>query len=352
MSHWDIHSDRFSSRVLQRMITLDRVPHAILLSGPPQIGKRRTAIFLAQALNCDASTDFPCGDCRSCRRISDGKHSDIEIVNPGGFCQIADHDHSRSKSIGICAVRRLETVGITQPYEGRKRVFIIDPADALTREASDAFLKTLEEPPGAVILILLTSRPGMLTTTIRSRCREIFLNPLSIPALTVWIEREYQLSADEAKFIARLARGRIGLAEEMLRESEKGTLRHAQTMEIRRLSRVGLAERFKYAATVSGRAGDSRNAQTALIHWIDWWHDLLLVHLGCADRVLHQDQLKAIEDEAQCYEPVALCRFLLELQRTVRALNFGGNPRLSLDVLLTKIPNPTTRLPEVVAGAN
>ncbi len=334
------------------MIALDRVPHAILLSGPPQIGKRSTAIFLAQALNCDASTDVPCRNCRSCRRISEGKHSDIEIVNPGGLCQIADHDHSRSQSIGICAVRRLETVGITQPYEGRKKVFIIDPADVLTREASDAFLKTLEEPPEAVILILLTSKPGILTATIRSRCREIFLSPLSISSLASWIEEEYELPADKSGYIARLARGRIGLAEEILKESDAGALRHTQTMEIRRLSRVGLAERFEYAATVSGRAGDSRNSLTALIQWIDWWHDLLLIHLGCADRVLHQDQLKVIEDEAQCYEPAALCSFLMELQRTVRTLSLGGNPRLSLDVLLTKIPNPTTRLPEIIAGAN
>ena len=233
---WGIHDGAPVAMVLQRMIDADRVPQTLLLSGPPQVGKRRLALALAQALNCEADAGRPCGECRACRRIAGGKHADVEIVSPGGLCRVSDHDHSRSQTIGICAVRRLEMNGVTQPYEGRRQVFIIDPADALSDEASDAFLKTLEEPAASVVFVLVTSRPALLSETVRSRCRLLTLAPRSVGALAEWLEQEGELPPNEAELVARLARGRIGWAEEALQEGDAGALRQAQTAEIRRLA--------------------------------------------------------------------------------------------------------------------
>lgn len=340
---WGIHDGAPVAMVLQRMIDADRVPQTLLLSGPPQVGKRRLALTLAQGLNCEAETGRPCGDCRACRRIDEGKHADVEIVSPGGVCRVSDHDHSRSQTIGICAVRRLEMVGVTQPYEGRRQVFIIDPADALSEEASDAFLKTLEEPPESVVFVLVTSRPGLLSETVRSRCRLMALAPRSVEALTEWLQQERDLPAVEAELVARLARGRIGWAEEALQDGDAGALRQAQTAEIRRLCSAGRAERFDYAATVAGRAGDPKNARRAVTQWTDWWRDLLLMRVGCADRVLHRDQQADLEAEAMRYETAQVCGFLLELQRTEELLRSGVNARLALEVLFTQIPTPQAR---------
>jgi DNA polymerase-3 subunit delta' len=337
---WGIHDGAPSVLVLQRMIDAGRVPQTLLLSGPPQVGKRRLALSLAQALNCEADSGRPCGDCRSCRRIAEGKHADVEFVSPGGLCRVSDHDHSRSQTIGICAVRRLEMVGVTQPYEGRRQVFIVDPADALSGEASDAFLKTLEEPPASVVFVLVTSRPGLLSETVRSRCRLMTLAPRSVEALTEWLQRERAMPEAEAELVARLARGRIGSAEEALQEGDARALRQAQTAEIRRLSASGRAERFDYAATVAGRAGDPKNARTAVMQWTDWWRDLLLIRVGCGDRVLHRDQQAELEAEAVRYETAQVCGFLLELQRTEELLRSGVNARLALEVLFTQIPTP------------
>jgi DNA polymerase-3 subunit delta' len=348
---WGIHDGAPVVTVLQRMIDADRVPHSLLLSGPPQVGKRRLAMSLAQALNCEADAGRPCGECRACQRIAAGKHADVEIVSPGGLCRVSDHDHSRSQTIGICAIRRIEMNGVTQPFEGRRQVFIIDPVDALSDEASDAFLKTLEEPAASVVFVLVTSRPALLSETVRSRCRLVTLAPRSVTALTDWLQQERELPAGEAELVARLARGRIGWAEEAIQEDEGGLLRQAQTVEIRRLTAAGRAERFDYASTVAGRAGDPKNARTVVAQWTDWWRDLLLIRVGCADRVLYRDQQTELEAEAVRYETAQVCGFLLELQRTEELLRSGVNARLALEVLFTQIPTSQARPAEPTARA-
>ncbi len=241
--------------------------------------------------------------------------------------------------------------GVTQPYEGRRQVFIIDPADALSDEASDAFLKTLEEPAASVVFVLVTSRPALLSETVRSRCRLLTLAPRSVGALADWLEQEGELPPNEAELVARLAHGRIGWAEEALQEGDAGLLRQAQTAEIRRLAAAGRAERFDYAATVAGRAGDPKNARTVVAQWTDWWRDLLLIRVGCADRVLHRDQQTELEAEAVRYETAQVCGFLLALQRTEELLRSGVNARLALEVLFTQIPTPQARPAGATSGA-
>src|SRR3989304_6089690 len=98
----------------------------------------------------------PCGRCRSCRLIAEDKHPDVEWVGVGGVCEESEHrDHSvdGSRDIRICQIRRLERVVSRTPFEARYRVIIVDPADALTAEACNAFLKTLEEPPPSAGLV-------------------------------------------------------------------------------------------------------------------------------------------------------------------------------------------------------
>ena len=322
---------------LQRMVREDRVPHALLLSGPAGTGKRALALGLAQALNCEGEPR-PCGDCRACARIRDGKHADVEVVSIGGLCRVPEHDHSASRTIGICVVRRLEMVAATKPFEGRQRIFVIDPADALSPEAADAFLKTLEEPPPAVTFALVSARPAHLSATLRSRCRTVDVAPLSLAACAAWLEREQGLAGVAAETLARMARGRIGWAQAALAEGEPLELRLAQTAEIRRLSAADRAERLAYAERLAGRGGDATNALTAVAHWIDWWRDLLLLAAGGAEHATHQTERDALLSAARHYRPAEIVRVLLALQDAERQLRQGVNPRLCLDALLLQLP--------------
>jgi DNA polymerase-3 subunit delta' len=182
----DVLGHRRIVALLGRSIARDSLPPSLIFAGPAGVGKRLTATALAQALNClnpivrsgeeDAedteggkfsrkrrSTQDPlvdaCGECASCRRIARGVHPDVLVVEPGD-----------SGSIKIEQVRDVIDRSAYRPFEGRRRVVVVDRADALVPAAQNALLKTLEEPPSSSVFVLVTARPDALLPTVRSRC--------------------------------------------------------------------------------------------------------------------------------------------------------------------------------------
>jgi DNA polymerase-3 subunit delta' len=159
--------------LLSRSVARDTLPPSLIFAGPSGAATRATAIALAQALNCanpvsdsngQAAPGAPdtrdaCGECPSCLRIARGVHPDILLVEPG-----------ENGTIRIEQVRELVDRAAYRPFEGRRRVVIVDDADLLVPAAQNALLKTLEEPPSSSVFILVTSRPDMLLATVRSRC--------------------------------------------------------------------------------------------------------------------------------------------------------------------------------------
>ena len=137
----------------------------MILAGPDGTGKRDMAIALAQAVNCPNVTGGDaCGACSTCARILRGDHYDVVLVSP--------EDGAATIKIEQLRDRVLDVVGY-RPFEGHKRVFIIDPADAVTDAGQDALLKTLEEPPASAMLLLITAYPDSLARTVQSRCRRL-----------------------------------------------------------------------------------------------------------------------------------------------------------------------------------
>ena len=187
---WSFHC-RLSSIVghqqlidlLRVAVTRDRVPQSLLFAGP---GGRRQARGRGGAR---AGGELPepigrggprferpdsadaCGVCPTCQRIARGQHSDVVVIDQGDEASI---------KIKHLRERLLEVVGY-RPFEARRRVFIIDPADEMTPEAQDALLKTLEEPPSSATLILVTAYPDTLRPTIQSRCRRLRFGSLAEP---------------------------------------------------------------------------------------------------------------------------------------------------------------------------
>ena len=177
--------------LLRQAVARGRVPQSLLFAGPEGVGKRAVALALAQAVNCPvrrtAGVDDACGTCATCTRIARGIHTDVVVIDKGEEASI---------KIKPLRERVLEVIGY-RPFEADRRVYIIDPADEMTGEAQDALLKTLEEPPSAAILILVTAYPDTLMATIQSRCRRIRFGPLpESDVARVLVER---LKVDRAK---------------------------------------------------------------------------------------------------------------------------------------------------------
>ena len=152
--------------------------HAYLFVGPPQVGKITLAIDLARALNCP-SAESPCGTCRTCQRIGEGKHPDVVIINKNTGRDAKDR--KKSTEISIDTIRDfLQKSSNLPPYEGKFKIYIIDDADLMSVEAANCLLKTLEEPPPHVVIILLTSEEKLLLPTVVSRCQRFELKPVAI----------------------------------------------------------------------------------------------------------------------------------------------------------------------------
>src|SRR3954470_7288705 len=149
MAFRDVIGHRRIVALLARSIARDSVPPSLIFSGPAGVGKRLTAIAVAQALNCLSPADSDaCGTCAACTRIARGVHPDVLVIEPGDF-----------GSIKIEQVRDVVDRAAYRPFEGKRRVVIIDEADALVVAAQNGLLKTLEEPPSASVFVLVTARP-------------------------------------------------------------------------------------------------------------------------------------------------------------------------------------------------
>jgi DNA polymerase-3 subunit delta' len=164
----DVPTHRRIVELLSRSISRGSLPPSLIFSGPADTDKRLTAIALAQALNCqharvDAAKDGvpldACGVCAACLRIARGVHADVLVIEPGD-----------SGAIKIDQIRDVVDRAAYRPFEGKRRVVIVDAADALVPAAQNALLKTLEEPPSSSVFILVTTRPDVLLPTVRSRC--------------------------------------------------------------------------------------------------------------------------------------------------------------------------------------
>ncbi len=355
IERWGAHGDALAGRTLSAIFDSGRLPHALLITGPAGVGKRDLALRIAQALVC-TDEQPPCRQCRPCRRIHDPdeptrelQHADVEIISPGGLCAVADHDHRNTRTIGICVIRRIEHATSIKPFEGDRRICIIDPAEAMTGDASDAFLKTLEEPPAGVHFLLLSAQENMISETIRSRCRTLALAPLSNERIERWLERigeSVPADPDARRELLRLARGRSSWLESELREGDPLIMRRAQIATAAELARSSRAERLSWAEQLVGRGRATRdtvdNLDLVLDVWSDWWRDLWLAAEGRDNDLVHATHREQIASEASRYSPEEVSRFL-EAIRTTRqqihhAADFGGNPRLALEVLLLRIP--------------
>ncbi|HSP63283.1 MAG TPA: DNA polymerase III subunit, partial [Pyrinomonadaceae bacterium] len=202
---------------LRRLLVSGRVPGSLLFTGEAGIGKKLFALELAKAMNCRKRVSVEaCDECSSCKRISRstfppfGKDDDDKerLI----WSEHADVAMARAYKniIRVPVMRELEREANFRPFEGAARVFIVEDADTMNPQASNALLKTLEEPPPTSHLILTTSNPTALLPTIRSRCQTIRLAPIPRKAIETFLIEEERLPAADAELLSRTAGGSLG----------------------------------------------------------------------------------------------------------------------------------------------
>lgn len=367
-------------------------PHAILLVGPDGVGKTTLALDLATALLCEAEPgDRPCRACRACRMVEKDAHPDLHRLGPsgpGGQVVIGGPD---AKYRGI---RDLITELALLPVEGRARMAIIEGADRMNEDAQSALLKTLEEPPAGVVIVLCADQEARLLPTVRSRCTRIRLGLVGSRDIEAIVGDHDLADPPMAARLGRLAAGRPGLALAYARAPEAVLIRAELGRLLLDLTSAGPAARLAAvraavpraielsnalrgderppgarttrrrgrnaqpdtgpsaaetgdasaddAGEAPGRdvpAAERRRAAEILIGlWADVARDLALAGAGGARFVRDPVMLEELASTSEGLDPAAIARFLERAARGAELLASNVSPELLLDSLALAWP--------------
>ncbi len=323
-ANWPVSGHAWAVLSLDRAVSADRPAHAYLISGPPHIGKATLARSLALALDCQAAESArPCGQCRSCQLITAGKHPDVQLIEPDGA------------RVKIDQVRALQHDLALRPVEGRYRVAIFDQFEAATIEAQNALLKTLEEPPDYVVLIVLASDPELLLPTIVSRCQQVPLRPLTLAQVRDALIDQWNVEPNQANLLAHLSGGRLGWAVTAANDSSIMPARAKYLDDLQALLKANHVARFAYAEDLTKKSDLARDA---IDLWRTWWRDVLLAGSGSSAELINIDRADQIQELAQRVDLNQAKAAADACGRALWQMDKNVTPRLVVEVLLLDFP--------------
>ena len=339
---------------LANAIRNDRVAHAYIFSGARGVGKTTAARILAKALNCvNGPTAEPCGECDSCKEIATGSSLDVIEIDA-------------ASNRGIDQIRELREMVRYAPAGSRNKVVILDETHMLTTEASNALLKTLEEPPDRVIFVMATTQPEDLVDTIRSRSQHFHFRALTFAEIISRLEEiaskeNLEIEPDALGVIARMAEGSMRDSLSLLEQARAYCGDNISAKEVREL--LGVVPDDALQELVEAIAAGSADRALALVHTfqkegrnlqhfcreaIRHIRNLLIARVSGADSDLiaaTPDQRPALERAAAQFTEEDLTRFFQILLQTDNDLRHKPDPRVHLEMGLLRLINAARLAP-------
>lgn len=330
---------------IKHLIAQKRVPHSLLFVGAEGIGKKQFALELAKAFVCQNSkAGEACDVCPACKRAdkfvfpkSDDRdafkrvifteHSDVGLVIPYG------------KNILIDAIRELETEANFRPFESRARFFLIDEADKMNESASNALLKTLEEPAPTTYLFLITSRPDALLPTIRSRCQTVRFAPVEAKQIENYLLASKKFAPADAELLSKLSNGSVGYALNLNLEKFHGQreammdVLESLLLTKDRAALLRMTEEMNDAKTKDEYETRLEILQTLI-------HDIWALQLGGEKKtVVNVDIISNLTKLTTRADRKILPAWLTEIETLRERLNVNVNRKIATDALFVQMAN-------------
>ena len=320
--------------LISRAASRGSLPPSLIFAGPAGVGKHASAVALAQLVNCqqtvpaeaggDRYTDA-CGECQSCRRIARRVHADILYLAPG-----------ETGAIKIEQIREaVERTGY-RPFEGRRRVIVIDDADAIVPAAQDSLLKTLEEPPNATMFVLVTASPEQLLPTIRSRCQRLRFGRLAPGQVADVLSRAHGFSEGDAHAAAALSDGSVGRAIEGASEEFISAREAALALLEIVATSPAPARRIHGARNLPGAGGKAdRDALAQTLRALSsMLRDLGILSARGDDRVLANGDLRRkLDGLLRSFDADRILGGFAAVDRALDALGRNASPKIVADWL-------------------
>lgn len=299
----DLAGQDHAVALLQRTVAAGRLAHALLFDGPEGVGKRSAALGTALALCCPVEPTRGCGTCDVCRRILEGQHPDVQVLQPEGTQFVIDQ------------AKEVVALASTRPHEAPARVIVLEKADTLNANAANCLLKTLEEPFPGTHMVLVTAAPDRLLPTIRSRTQRIRFVALP-PAVLVGIARRRGIGQAQAEIAAAMAGGSAARLCQLLdAEADNNNVWQVVTSFREAAGAAEVGPIFDAAAAFSDKES-RQDLPEALTLLARFYRDSLALAAGADDLVLLRDRVADMESLAAGGEPIRIRR----LRRAVSAV--------------------------------
>lgn len=315
-------------RLLKRAVAEGRIGQGLIMAGHSGVGKRQYALALAQALNCERPAEGDaCGTCLPCRKIEKGEHPDVSTITRPPDKQF----------LLIEQMRDMSRNAQFRPYEGRRRVYIIDDAHRLRIEAANSILKILEEPPDTSLIILVTPRPYMLLETIRSRCQILNFAPLTVSEMESYLKSNFKRPAEESRLLARLSRGSIGRAMEIdlgvYRDNRKVMLELAEAIMVSRDS-IKLMNAGEYLSRKLDRPEFEDQIDVLMVLFQDVFHLKMELSSDSLTNVDIEDRLKRLAESVSVEQ---LTNLVDRFEQVLRDMTVNINRQIALESLFVSV---------------
>jgi len=315
MSFKEVKGQGKAIEIIKGYMAQARLAGGYLFTGPEGVGKKLVARQLAKTLNCLKDTPDSCDSCPSCIKIENNQHPDVHILETEGA------------EIKIEYIRQLQKDFSLKPYEGKRKVFIIDNAHTLTAEASNALLKILEEPPKESLIILVSDKPALLFKTIVSRCKMVKFSPFSRPELAIILKKDYGLDNNMAHFLAYFSEGRFGRA---LKLKDTDILREKNAV-IDKLA-------FSRGISLEGISiQDREDVKQYLNILATWFRDIYLIKIGAPyAEIINLDRKDDLLKQMSRFTFLDLNEILESISNSILYLGQNINTKLLLyDLMLS-----------------